>query len=376
MNAGGDFFASMGWGLRKYAWLVALFVIGLGVLVPVLIDRGADVYEAEAQVGPTQALLLPNLDPLPRLGETVFNNGAVEAAVRQELGVKNSVDVVPSRVELVAPQDNIVFTIIGRDSNPKTAQELANLAAASFTIELNKYTKSVGQFEPQRAADQPAKPEAKMGGSVAIALGLIAGLIAGLGMVALLLVWRRPVLDAESAEEATNAPVIGRLRLPSGRRGDLAPQEVPGMAPLCRRILSDANGTVLMVSPPEGTSQLRQVGSAMSLLLSRVGRPVNEGGQAGSANGVPDGAGRTHLVVSDGGSAEEVASLPDSALTLLLVPEGIGMRALRDAAGEYFTGGPGGLVMVSADNRGRFWRTGGQSQRVQDRRPVTADDAT
>ena len=42
---------------------------------------------------------------------------------------------------------------------------------------------------------------------------------------------------------------------------------------------------------------------------------------------------------------------PDAALTLLVVPEGIGMRALRNAAEAYFTGGLAGSVVVSMHRR-------------------------
>jgi len=48
------------WGLRRYAWVVVLFVVGLGVLVPLAQSRAADVYETHSQVGPSRQLLLPN----------------------------------------------------------------------------------------------------------------------------------------------------------------------------------------------------------------------------------------------------------------------------------------------------------------------------
>nr|MBA2558855.1 hypothetical protein [Propionibacteriales bacterium] len=56
MNEDVDVLSALGWGLRKYAWLVALFVVTLGVLVPFLLSRGGDGYDAQAQVGPKQVL--------------------------------------------------------------------------------------------------------------------------------------------------------------------------------------------------------------------------------------------------------------------------------------------------------------------------------
>ena len=52
MNQGADVTAVLGWGLRRYAWLIALFVVALGVVVPGLIGQRGEEYQAKAQVGP------------------------------------------------------------------------------------------------------------------------------------------------------------------------------------------------------------------------------------------------------------------------------------------------------------------------------------
>jgi hypothetical protein len=381
MNGGGDFLSAMGWALRKYAWLVLAFIVGLGVLIPFLLNRGPTTYEAQAQVGPTDKVLLQPLDPLPRIGESVFNNGAVAKAVRDTLKLGPGATVSPKYVELVAAQDNLVFTVLGHDKNAQTAQKLANLAAATFTVELNKYSGSVGQFQVQHGAPLPATPTATLGGGkLAIAIGLLAGLIAGLAAVALIVVWRRPVLDAASAEEATNAPVYGLVKLPRGR-GPVDSYSIRGLAPLCRRVLASSYDTVLLVSSPKGETQVRDLGSAMSNLLNRVqrtprptpgsGSQFGTGGAstvgwndpgASSANGVPPRTNvQLHVATSD--SLEQVATLPDSALTLLVVPRGTNLKELRDAAGEYFTGGAGGLVIVAQASRKMGRSSGGSTSR-------------
>jgi hypothetical protein len=379
MNGGGDFLSAMGWALRRYAWLVLAFVIGLGVLIPFLLNRAPATYEAQAQVGPTDKVLLQPLDPLPRIGQSVFNNGAVAKEVRNTLKLGPGASVTPKYVELVAAQDNLVFTVLGHYKDGQTAQRLANLAAATFTVELNKYSGSVGQFQVQHGAPLPATPTATLGGgNLAIAIGLLAGLIAGLAAVALIVVWRRPVLDAASAEEATNAPVYGLVKLPRGR-GPVDSYSVRGLAPLCRRVLASSYDTVLLVSSPNGETQLRDLGSAMSNLLNRVQRAPRptQGGSFGtsgasaagwndpgtsSANGVLPHT-NVQLRVATKDTLEEVATLPDSALTLLVVPRGTNVKELRDAAGEYFTGGAGGLVIVSQEGRGVGRRSGGSTSR-------------
>lgn len=198
-----DEVSALGWGLRKYAWLVVLAMLALGVAVPAGLRAGSPTrYQAAAQVGPTAQLNLPNLAPLPRLGETVFADGAVAGAVRQSYNppLPGSESVIPSRVKLVAPQDNLVFTVLGRGATPAEAKGLANVAAGTLTEELNKYGDAVGTFAIQRAASTPASPISSITGSFAVATGLLAGLLVGVGIIALILGWRRPVRDGAAAE--------------------------------------------------------------------------------------------------------------------------------------------------------------------------------
>lgn len=360
MNEGADVLSTLGWGLRRYAWLVLLFVVALGVVVPLVLSRGAEVYDAEAQVGPKKELRLTNLDPLPRLGESVFGNGAVENALRREFELDAGASVVPQRAELVAAQDNIVFEVVGHGDSADEAQRAANTAAAAFTIELNKYSNpskpsvaAVGEFVVHRKADAPEQPTPTLGGGLlSIAIGLLAGALAGIGAVALLLIMRRPVIDAASAQRVAGAPVLGSVTLPrdskSGDDGDLM-----GVAALCRRLLASSSEQVMLTSARESVPQLRQVGSAIERYLARFGRVMRSAGAPpAEASGVrPDGtaaaggARRMQFVVADG-PTDAVARLPASALTLLVVPRGVSMRSLEQTASQYLTGGPAGLVLV------------------------------
>ncbi len=347
MNGGADAFGALAWGLKKYAWLVALFVVVIGVLVPVALTRGADVYEARAQVGPTGQIALPNLDPLPRLGESVFNNGAVEDSIQKALGKPPDASVIPSRAELVTSLDNIVFTVIGRGPDPQSAQHMAEVAAATFTVELNKYGVPVGQFKIQRAPDLPSKPVAKLGGPITIVLGILAGLLAGIGAVALLLVWRRPVVEAAGAAAATGTPVLGRVRL--ARSGDT--RNVTGLAPLCRRLLGNRGDVILFTSARKASSERHDLALAVTAVLSRTLQvDIVSGGQGGalrgsSAIGVGSSTSRELLIV-DGPTPDEVATRPETSLTLLVVRPGIGLQELRRTAEEYLDSGPAGVVLV------------------------------
>lgn len=373
MNHGGDVFGMLGWGLRKYAWLVALFVVALGVGVPAVQNSGAEQYEATAQVGPAQALTLPRLDALPRVGETVFGNGAVAAAVRQafEPRLPASDPVIPGRAELVAAQDNIVFTVVGRGPDPATAQHVANIAADAFSTEMNRYSSSVGSFAVQRLATGPTEPTATAGGGlVDIVLGVGAGLAAGLGMVALLLVWSRPVIDVESAKEASSVPVFGRVLM------DTSTEFTRGIPQLCRRVLSGSTDRLLLAGPRHTSKERRLLTSVLTDVLGwsrEVVAPepeygVNRSLQSASTGTTGD---KDRLVIINDPSQSEIASRPESSLTLLVVHEGISRSALRRQAEQHLDGGFEGIVLVR--RRHRHWWSSRRKPAQRSQRPATQD---
>ena len=353
MNRGSDVLTTLMWGLRRYAWLVVLFVAGIGVLVPAIQSRAPAVYEARAQVGPIKPVIFSNLNPLPKLGDSAFSNGSVADAVRQTLGVKADKDVIPGTVQLTTAQDNPVMEVIGRASKQGTAVAVADVAARTLVYELNKYTGSVGTFAVQHTAVVSSKPTSKIaGGYLSIAVGLVAGLVAGVGAVALLLVLRRPVVDAAAAEDATGVPVLGRVRLPRSG-GELDASDLMGIGLLCRRILSAGHRVVYVAGPAR--AHVEQLSDSMTEFMERVRSTAAERPETSAAG--PDAAvsPRTaEIVVLSGPSLEQWARVPDeSSMTLLAVPEGITTRTLRTLADEHFTGTPAGVVLVAQHRQHR-----------------------
>lgn len=348
MKADVDAFTTLGWGLRRYAWLVALFMVALGVLVPTLLDRVPDRYDAQAQVGPSGPLRLANIDILPRMGESVFNNGAVASEVRQSFDppLPRSESVIPERVELVAAQDNVVLGVVGHGPTPQAASRVANISASRFAQELNNYTSSVGPFTVQRLADTPTRPVPTVGGALAIGIGVLSGLIAGVGAVALLLVWRQPVIDAKSAEDATGTPVVTQLQL-TGRGDSL------GLPRLCRELLSAHVDMLFLAGPRRTRRARRQLTAELSSVLGWV-RNVESADRSRQRSEVYQQPGQQDLVIIDDPSPLEAATRPDSSLLLLVVREGISHTALRRQAAHHLDGGATGLVLM----RRSRWRPG------------------
>ncbi|MBA2695804.1 MAG: hypothetical protein H0U62_08190, partial [Actinobacteria bacterium] len=327
-----DVFGALAWGLRRYAWLVVLSIVVIGVLVPFGLSRSAPVYEAQAVLAPNQQVVIPSLDALPRYGEVVFFSGAVAQAVRDAYGLAATTPIIPDRVELVTEQDNVAFTVIGRADNPSEAADLANIAAVAFSRKLNQTSEAVGTFIVLSGAERPVAAEPTLaGGALALAIGVLGGLIIGLALVVLLVVLRRPVLDAEAAQEVTGAPVLGRVTMPGGPGGVTA-GDVRGVAGLCRRLLADASSVVLFVGPKKSAALRHRLTPVLTSLLSRSRSVVaSRGGEQdlttqwgleARRNGrktrnVP-GTPKTELVLVDGPTAEERITRPDSALMVLV----------------------------------------------------------
>jgi hypothetical protein len=291
-------------------------------------------------VGPTEKLELSNADPLPRIAESVFNNGAVENAVRTELRQPQG-NVIPSRVRLVAAQDNLVLEVVARAPTAGQAMSIANTAASTFAFELNKYNKSVAPFSIQHRADLAKKVPKLGGGSASVALGLLAGLLAGIALVGTVLVIRRPVVESSSAQDVTGRPVIGRIRLP--RNGPPSAADGRSIALLCRRLLATSPSTIQVAAPHlVQAEQLADLMKSALLQMWETQRPPQKrsGGQAAKAPAMPK-------VVAPR-DAQAWICAPDHSYTVLMAPVGISARKLRLFAEGHNTGAPTGVVLVTA----------------------------
>ena len=105
----------------------------------------------------------------------MFNNGAVAETITAVLDprpVPAAVSVIPQRVDLVAAQDNVAFVVMGHAPTARAAARYANVAAATFTEQLNKYTDAVGTFAVQRPATPPPAPVSERSPALAIVGGV------------------------------------------------------------------------------------------------------------------------------------------------------------------------------------------------------------
>lgn len=341
-----DALTVLGWGLRHYAWILLLSVCALGIAVPLTAQRGPESYEAEAQVGPSAPLNLNNIDPLPRLGESLFRNGSVAEAVRQSFDppLAPSENVIPDRVSLITSQDNVVLTVVGKASDPNDAAALAKVAAATLRDELNRYEQSVGSFTIQRNAVPPGRPVSRLGLVPAVLVGVLAGVLNGVGIIGLLLLRRRPVLSMDNAEATTGARVLGQVWL--GRTSG----ESRGLPQLCHTILTSDCEELLFVGTRKSASHRRQLTRLLVDVLAgrRDVKPTNElrtdRPRARPKGRVSGGAPR--LLVTQDASQSQLVVRSERSLAVLVAPYGVSRASLVRQVAQYLDDGASGILLV------------------------------
>ncbi len=346
----------MGWSLRTYGWMVLACAL-MGAAAPLLVTPEPPLYESDVLV---IARDLPvDKTILPRLGEAVFDSGAVATAVAAtpEVGVAAG-DLVPERLSVVAAEDSIVYVVQARHPEPMTAAEMADVAAAAFVEELNRGGTGVGEFAVQTQALVPTQPLDGVERSWIVLAGALAGAVLGVALVALLTVLRRPVVAASDVEEAVGVPVVGTLELPGVGRGALSgPIQARGIAALARRIATVPAGRLLLRTPRSANAMGRSVFVLLAVALGvlrpirlHAGRAVTELVDAGTdarrqrlQPPKPGSAPAGELVLSTGDPASEIVDPARTTLSVLaVVPRGISRRRLqtlvRDLGAEELVG--------------------------------------
>ncbi|MBA2554623.1 MAG: hypothetical protein H0V10_13240 [Geodermatophilaceae bacterium] len=218
----------------------------------------------------------------------------------------------------------------------------------------------------------PAQPVARLAGTpVALIVGLAAGVFLGLALVSLLLVLRRPVLDAADAAELTGVSVLGTVTLPRTRAHQLPPAgEVSGLVPACRRLLAMHPETVLLMHAGKADGLRRQLCVAMARVLGRV-RPVRlvaaaevgaaaQGfpGEEVSLSDIADPLRRevpsADITLVDGPNPLDVVAPSGTSAAILVVAHGVSERVLRAAVTEHLGGlASDRLLMVRREGRPR-----------------------
>jgi capsular polysaccharide biosynthesis protein len=357
------------WCLRQYAWVVVVCVLALAA-APLVLAPVAPTYQADALVVARQ--LTVERQVLPEMAETLFGSGNVAARVAAEAGVGDPGALIPDRLSVVAAQDSIALVVQARDPDPATAARMADLATDAFLEELNKPGAGVGEFVVQAPAIVPTEPLTELPAKVRGAVGGLAGLVLGLGLVGLVAAIRRPVVTYEDVESAAGVPLLGTVQLPKAVSGTYSgPLGVPGIPGVVRWLSAVPAGRLLLISAPDRSSASSaawvrnrlfvMLGVALCAargsmrfdgppaLVETIEQLSNRHEPHSSARPQGEGAQAKELtLVDDGSPLELVDPAATNVSVAVIAPLGVSRRRLRAVAAEFVGGGLVGVVLVDA----------------------------
>lgn len=385
-----DVATRLGWGLRRYAPIIAATVaiaVALTLSGPArALFASTPSYESSALIVAQELQIKP--EQLPRTAEAVFNGGSVAAAVADELGDPSLANrLIPRRIRLEPLNDTIALRIVGRSDDPDRAARFANLGADAFLTELNRLGSGVGVFALQDQARAPERQAKVASPVVPLVVGTAGGVILGIGLVMLLLTVRRPVLSSTEAAEVAGAPMLALLELPrAGGRAPVAPEAVSGLGLLARQLFPSGAGVAALIGCGGRDGRTRpEVLRLLALLLSRrttvflVGARAEriddldaslkgrqeirvvreglldllEGGSTRSRVAASSSAREAVLIGVDASAYDVPQLLPADARSVLYVPEGTPHRSVDHAARQFGPGELSGVAFVRRPSRFR-----------------------
>ena len=332
----------------------------VGGAAPLLVVPNEPVYQAEAVV--VAVAFTADRRALPSYAEAVFADGAVATALAEDPELAgNTADLVPGKVSVVAGPDSITMVVQARDEEPGTAARLANIAADAFADEANRGGAGVGTFMVQTDAAIPTAPLDALSDPVRAGLGALAGLVLGLGLIALIAALRRPCVTSRDVEGAVGVPLLGVVELPRARAGVyLGARGVRGIAPVTRWLATAPPGRLTLISSPsvEGTRHRLYVMVAIAMstvrsvrlharreIVEAVRRQAPRDTAATPAQ--PGSEDTGELLFVDGGSPSEIVDPAETpAHVVAVAPLGISQRRLRTLALDYRSGGLVGVILV------------------------------
>jgi len=353
----------LSWCLGHFGW-VAVVCLLVGAAVPLLVVPTARTYQAEALVVARQLTVNPRV--LPSLAEAVFADGAVAAAVAADPTLGPAVGggtsgLIPDKLSIVSGPDSVTMLVQARDDDPVTATLIADLAAKAYAAELNRAGSGVGEFAVHAPAVVPTAPLDAISYPLRGGLGALAGLVLGLGLIALITALRQPCVTSPDVKDAVGVPLLGVVELPRAKPGTyLGARGVRGIVSVTRWLATAPPGRLTLISSPSAEGMRHRIYVMVAIAMSTV-RPVRlqppseivdaapaqspRTGDAGSSAPRPEATGELFLV--DGGSPLEIVDPAAAPVYVIAVaPLGISPRRLRALALDHLDGGLLGVVLV------------------------------
>ncbi|MGG3478586.1 Wzz/FepE/Etk N-terminal domain-containing protein [Peribacillus frigoritolerans] len=165
--------------------------------------------QSENQLDSTQ--IRSNIDMINTYS-VIIKSPAILDKVIDELELNQSVDQLSQKITINSQENSQVFSLTVQDSNPAKAVEIANTVSETFQKEI-KDIMNVDNVSVLAKAEimenpTPVKPNPLMN----IAIALVVGLMAGVGLAFLLEYIDNTIKDENDIERLLELPILGSIQ--------------------------------------------------------------------------------------------------------------------------------------------------------------------
>ncbi|MCT4478548.1 Wzz/FepE/Etk N-terminal domain-containing protein [Peribacillus frigoritolerans] len=165
--------------------------------------------QSENQLDSTQ--IRSNIDMINTYS-VIIKSPAILEKVIDKLELDQSVDQLSQKITINSQQNSQVFSLTVQDSNPSKAVEIANTVSQTFQKEIkdimNVDNVSVLAKAEIKENPTPVKPDPLMN----IAIAVVVGLMAGIGLAFLLEYMDNTIKDEEDIERLLELPILGSIQ--------------------------------------------------------------------------------------------------------------------------------------------------------------------
>ncbi|USK78810.1 capsular biosynthesis protein [Peribacillus frigoritolerans] len=165
--------------------------------------------QSENQLDSTQ--IQSNIDMINTYS-VIIKSPAILEKVIDELKLDQSVDQLSQKITINSQENSQVFSLTVHDSNPTKAVEIANTVSSIFQKEIKDIMKvdnvSILAKAEIKENPTPVKPNPLLN----IAIAVVVGLMAGIGLAFLLEYLDNTIKDEDDIERLLDLPLLGSIQ--------------------------------------------------------------------------------------------------------------------------------------------------------------------
>ncbi|CAH0236774.1 putative capsular polysaccharide biosynthesis protein YwqC [Peribacillus frigoritolerans] len=165
--------------------------------------------QSENQLDSTQ--IKSNIDMINTYS-VIIKSPAILEKVIDDLELEQSVDQLSQKITINSQENSQVFSLTVQDSNPSKAVEIANAVSGTFQKEIkdimNVDNVSILAKAEVKENPVPVKPSPLLN----IAIAVVVGLMAGIGLAFLLEYMDNTIRDEKDIETLLDLPLLGSIQ--------------------------------------------------------------------------------------------------------------------------------------------------------------------